>query len=66
MRQTLGAKKLKRLSKLLGKDFVHGMVRGNTDHRVDLVDSDGWIWRYWPTNWPDGRLERDCGEVVVE
>lgn len=36
MRQALGSKKLRRYSAMLGVEFDRGMVRGNTEHRVDL------------------------------
>ena len=59
MRQLLGGKKLRRLSERLGHKFVSAMVRGGTSHRIDLVDSEGWIWRYWPSAYPQPVLERD-------
>ena len=41
---------LRRLSKLTGKPIVDGLVRGNTDHRYDLVDASGRRWCYWPSS----------------
>ena len=44
MRQRIGEKKLAKINKKLGTNFVTGMVRGNTGHRVDLVDSKGLVF----------------------
>lgn len=47
-RCALGAKKLRKYSRLFGRTFTNGLVRGNTGHRVDLQRSDGLWFHYWP------------------
>ena len=47
MRQLLGEKKLNKYRNILGKDIVYGLVRGGTNHRVDLYERDnGFIYLY--------------------
>jgi hypothetical protein len=48
VRCALGPRKLRKYSKLLGIEFVAGMVRGNTDHHVALADTEGRCYHYWP------------------
>ena len=43
MRQLLGQKKVNKLRVLTGLDIVKVMVRGGTNHRLDLCLSDGYI-----------------------
>ena len=50
MRCSLGVKRLRKYSKLLGYEFVRGLVRGGTDHRVDLFTIDKRKANYWPTD----------------
>ena len=40
-RQSLGAKKVRHLRAKTGLDVVAAMVRGGTDHRIDLCLADG-------------------------
>lgn len=48
-RQRLGEKTVARYAKLLGLDnVVGGLVRGGTNHRVDLLIADGSVLYYWP------------------
>lgn len=55
MRQRLGNKSLARLRRKTGLDIVKALVRGNTDHRIDLYLADGRVAHLWP----DGKLEID-------
>lgn len=48
MRCSLGKKKLRHYSRLLGIEFVAGLVRGNTGHRVDLYTIDKKEFCLWP------------------
>jgi hypothetical protein len=53
-RQRLGPKKTAKLRRQLGLPIVKVMVRGNTDHRLDLCLEDGAITcLYW-----DGVIEK--------
>lgn len=55
MRQSLGPKKLRRLSKLLGLNLVAGSTRGNTHHHLDLLDDQDNVHHYYPGNtYPTG------------
>jgi len=55
MRQTLGKKKIAFYKKKTGLPVVGGMVRGDTDHRVDLLLEDGLVaWLY-----KNGEIEID-------
>lgn len=53
MRQALGVRKLAKYSRLLNVTAVRGLVRGGTDHRVDLLLADGRTICYWP----DGTIQ---------
>ena len=53
-RQKLGEKKLARYRRETGLPVVYGLVRGNTDHRVDLLLEDGSI----VCRYKDGSLEK--------
>lgn len=44
----LGPKKLRMYSKLFGRQWSRGFVRGNTGHRIDLIDSDGRLFSFYP------------------
>lgn len=48
MRQRLGKKKLKKYGKAIGFEVEYGLVRGNTNHRVDLYLRNGNKALYWP------------------
>ncbi len=48
MRCSLGEKKLRKYSKMAAVEFVKGMVRGNTNHRVDLFTAAGDEFNMWP------------------
>ena len=48
----LGSKKLKKYSQKFGIKFVAGLVRGNTNHRVDLFSEDKKEY----VTFPDGKL----------
>ena len=50
MRNSLGKKKLRKYSRLHGREFVEGLTRGNTRHRFDLYAADGTKVNYWPSN----------------
>jgi hypothetical protein len=52
MRQRLGTKKLKKYAQATGLPVVEGLVRGGTNHRVDLKLEDG----CWVNLWPDGTV----------
>ena len=47
-RQALGAKKVRKYRRDTGLDAVAGLVRGGTDHRVDLLLRGGRVYSYWP------------------
>ena len=53
MRQRLGKKKVLKYRRETGLDVIAGLVRGGTDHRVDLCLRDGSIVHLWP----DGSTE---------
>ena len=53
-RQRLGDKKLRRLRRQLGLPIVRALVRGGTNHRVDLILEGGQMVHYWPAS---GQLE---------
>lgn len=50
-RCSLGAKKLRRYSRILGIEFVRGFTRGNTNHRVDLYDKFDNCISVYPSKW---------------
>ena len=53
MRQSVGEKKVRRYRRETGLDVLTALVRGNTDHRIDLLLADGTI-----THWfKDGTLK---------
>ena len=54
MRQTVGEKRLKRYRRETGLDVLAALVRGNTDHRIDLCIADGSVMHWYR----DGRLEK--------
>lgn len=61
MRQFLGEKKIRKLRRQTGLDIESGMVRGGTEHRVDLLLVSGETVSLFPNGnlylWrPDGRL----------
>lgn len=41
MRQALGEKKVRKLAKETGLNLVGALVRGGTDHRIDLLVDNG-------------------------
>lgn len=43
-RNRVGEKKVKRYRELTGLPVIAALVRGNTDHRVDLCLEDGSVW----------------------
>lgn len=47
-RQRLGKKKLKKYSDKFGITFTDGLVRGGTDHRVNLYAADGTRYITYP------------------
>ena len=47
MRQLVGAKGCRRLSRETGLDVRRAIVRGNTEHRFDLQATDGSWWCYY-------------------
>lgn len=53
MRQQLGPRKIKKYAQMTGLAVIKGLVRGGTDHRVDLELADG----RWFSLWPDGTLQ---------
>lgn len=55
-RQWVGEKKVRRYAKATGLPVVKALVRGGTDHRVDLCLEDGSVVAYWPS---DGTVEHD-------
>lgn len=57
MRQRLGKRKVKKYREQTGLDVVAGLVRGGTNHRVDLCISDGSVVYLWP----DGTTEKADG-----
>lgn len=61
MRQRLGKKKINRYKKETGLPIVEGLVRGNTNHRVDLRLKDGTIMHYWPKTGEIEEWENCCG-----
>ena len=48
MRQQLGPKKVAKLRAELNLPIVKILVRGNTDHRLDLCLEDQSVLYYWP------------------
>lgn len=40
--------KIKKLSKLVGKEIKSVLVRGNTEHRIDILCIDGSDYSYFP------------------
>jgi hypothetical protein len=65
VRQRLGAKKVQKYAALTGLPVVAGLVRGGTDHRVDLVLPDRSIVHYWPDGtWETSDLKAD--EAVLD
>jgi hypothetical protein len=58
----LGTKKLNKYSKIFGLKFVKGLVRGNTDHRVDLYLENGERF----ATYPDRKLYKLNGFEFVE
>ena len=55
-RQRLGQKKLQKYAQQAGlTGIVYGLVRGGTDHRVNLYEADGTTWYYWPAT---GQLDK--------
>lgn len=54
MRCALGPKKVKKLAEKTGLPVVKALVRGGTDHRVDLCLEDGTITCLYK----DGSLEK--------
>lgn len=52
-RQRVGEKKVRKLREKLGLPIVTALVRGGTDHRIDLCLEDGSVTYYWK----DGTLE---------
>lgn len=62
MRQQLGIKKLRALRKETHLDIVAALVRGNTNHRIDLCLRDGSV----VSKHVDGRLERSPVNHCVE
>ena len=58
MRQRISARKLRKYNRLTGLNAVVGLVRGNTNHRVDLCLPDGSVRSFWPKT---GALEKDEG-----
>jgi len=53
-RQLLGEKKVNQLRKKLSLPIVQALVRGGTDHRIDLCLINGDVIHYWP----DGTMEK--------
>ena len=54
MRQRLGPKKVAKYARQTGLDLVGGLVRGGTDHRVDLHERGGLVWSLYK----DGTLQQ--------
>jgi hypothetical protein len=69
MRCKLGDKKLRKYSNKFGIKFIKGLVRGNTDHRVDLFTEDKKCYSIYPT-YPDEKnklyIEEQNGYDLVE
>ena len=68
MRQLLGIKKVRKYRLLTGLPIIAGLVRGGTDHRVDLCLQDGTVAFYYPKT---GELEKSncrhgCKSVFKE
>ena len=57
-RQRLGQKKVDKLRKQTGLDIIKVMVRGGTDHRLDLCLFNGTITRLYK----DGTMLKDSGK----
>lgn len=57
MRQRFNKKKVRRFRRETGLDVIAAMIRGGTDHRVDLCLRDGTIW----CRYKDGELMKWCG-----
>ena len=55
MRQRLGPKKVQKLRERTGLPVLFAMVRGGTNHRIDLCLEDGSIMNLYR----DGTLEKD-------
>lgn len=55
-RQWVGVKKVRKYAAATGLPVVRALVRGGTDHRVDLCLEDGSVVSYWPR---DGTIEHD-------
>ena len=53
MRQHLGPKKIAKYKRITGLPVIGGLVRGNTEHRVDLILEDHSMVHLWP----DGTME---------
>lgn len=53
-RQKLGQKKINRLIKKTGLDIEHVLVRGGTDHRLDLCIKGGDVYHLYKT----GEIEK--------
>ena len=65
-RQALGPRKLARYSNQFGIPFEYGLVRGGTDHRVDLRSSNGEWFHYYPNETREyGQLDNAAGECVA-
>jgi hypothetical protein len=68
MRQRVGAKKVARYRRQTGLPVVGALVRGGTDHRVDLLLEGGIIMEWWPktdemqqscVRWRDDEYHKD-------
>lgn len=55
MRQRLGPKKVKKIREQTGLPVSYVLVRGNTNHRRDLILEDGKCVYMWP----DGTIEEE-------
>jgi hypothetical protein len=50
MRQRIGEKKIKKYQETTGLPVCSALVRGGTEHRIDLLIKDGEIVSYWPNS----------------
>jgi hypothetical protein len=72
MRCYLGKKKIERLKRKYKLPIVSAMVRGNTDHRIDVLLEDGTELSLYPekkggdTNGLQGKEDRQGDQEVVQ
>jgi hypothetical protein len=61
MRQHVGEKKVKKYREFTGLPVCAALVRGNTEHRIDLLLEGGKVMHWWPKSNNEMALAENLG-----